>query len=132
MKAPKDIAIEEYDYALPNERIAKFPLANRDESKLLVYKNNSFEETIFNRLPDYLNNDTLLVFNNTKVIHARLFFRKETGSLIEIFCLEPYNMAISSAFEQRNHCTWLCFVDSRPEAAAELHRQVRMKNVFYS
>ena len=59
MKAPKDIAIEEYDYALPNERIAKFPLANRDESKLLVYKNNSFEETIFNRLPDYLNNDTL-------------------------------------------------------------------------
>lgn len=110
MKAPKDIAIEEYDYALPNERIAKFPLANRDESKLLVYKNNSFEETIFNRLPDYLNNDTLLVFNNTKVIHARLFFRKETGSLIEIFCLEPYNMAISSAFEQRNHCTWLCFV----------------------
>ena len=110
MKVPKDIAIEEYDYALPNERIAKFPLANRDESKLLVYKNNSFEETIFNRLPDYLNNDTLLVFNNTKVIHARLFFRKETGSLIEIFCLEPYNMAISSAFEQRNHCTWLCFV----------------------
>lgn len=110
MKAPKDIAIEEYDYALPNERIAKFPLANRDESKLLVYKNNSFEEAIFNRLPDYLNNDTLLVFNNTKVIHARLFFRKETGSLIEIFCLEPYNMAISSAFEQRNHCTWLCFV----------------------
>lgn len=110
MKAPKDIAIEKYDYALPNERIAKFPLANRDESKLLVYKNNSFEETIFNRLPDYLNNDTLLVFNNTKVIHARLFFRKETGSLIEIFCLEPYNMAISSAFEQRNHCTWLCFV----------------------
>lgn len=110
MKAPKDIAIEEYDYALPNERIAKFPLANRDESKLLVYKNNSFEETIFNRLPDYLNNDTLLVFNNTKVIHARLFFRKETGSLIEIFCLEPYNMTISSAFEQRNHCTWLCFV----------------------
>ena len=110
MKAPKDSAIEEYDYALPNERIAKFPLANRDESKLLVYKNNSFEEAIFNRLPDYLNNDTLLVFNNTKVIHARLFFRKETGSLIEIFCLEPYNMAISSAFEQRNHCTWLCFV----------------------
>ncbi len=110
MEAPKGIAIEEYDYALPNERIAKFPLANRDESKLLVYKNDRFEESVFNRLPDYLADDTLLVFNNTKVIHARLFFRKETGSLIEIFCLEPHDMAISSAFEQRQHSTWLCFV----------------------
>lgn len=110
MEAPKGIAIEEYDYALPNERIAKFPLANRDESKLLVYKNDRFEESVFNRLPDYLADDTLLVFNNTKVIHARLFLRKETGSLIEIFCLEPHDMAISSAFEQRQHSTWLCFV----------------------
>jgi S-adenosylmethionine:tRNA ribosyltransferase-isomerase len=110
MEAPKGIAIEEYDYALPNERIAKFPLANRDESKLLVYKNDRFEESVFNRLADYLADDTLLVFNNTKVIHARLFFRKETGSLIEIFCLEPHDMAISSAFEQRQHSTWLCFV----------------------
>ena len=110
MEAPKGITIEEYDYALPNERIAKFPLANRDESKLLVYKNDRFEESVFNRLPDYLADDTLLVFNNTKVIHARLFFRQETGSLIEIFCLEPHDMAISSAFEQRQHSTWLCFV----------------------
>ena len=78
--------------------------------KIPVVLNGFMEESVFNRLPDYLADDTLLVFNNTKVIHARLFFRKETGSLIEIFCLEPHDMAISSAFEQRQHSTWLCFV----------------------
>lgn len=110
MKAPKQIAIDDYDYPLPAERIAKFPLENRDESKLLVYRGGVFKESVFNHVVDYLDKDTLLVFNNTKVIHARLFFRKETGSKIEIFCLEPYQMAISTAFEQRQRCTWMCFV----------------------
>ena len=110
MKAPKQITIDDYDYHLPTDRIAKFPLENRDESKLLVYRDGVFEESVFNLVVNHLNKDTLLVFNNTKVIHARLFFRKETGSQIEIFCLEPYQMAISIVFEQRQRCTWMCFV----------------------
>ena len=110
MKAPKQITIDDYDYHLPTDRIAKFPLENRDESKLLVYRDGVFEESVFNLVVNHLDKDTLLVFNNTKVIHARLFFRKETGSQIEIFCLGPYQMAISIVFEQRQRCTWMCFV----------------------
>ena len=110
MNAPKEILIEDYNYNLPNERIAKFPLSKRDESKLLVYKNGCFDESVFKNIVDYLDKDSLLVFNNTKVIHARLFFRKETGSLIEVFCLEPYQMSISTAFEQKKKSTWICFV----------------------
>ena len=110
MSDPKTIAIADYDYPLPEERIAKYPLSQRDQSKLLVFKNGTITENTFCNIPDLLPNDTLLVLNNTKVIHARLMFQKETGSTIEIFCLEPYQTAISEAFEQREHCTWLCFV----------------------
>ena len=127
MKAPKQIAIDDYDYPLPTERIAKFPLKNRDESKLLVYREGVFEESVFNHIVDYLNKDTLLVFNNTKVIHARLFFRKETGSQIEIFCLEPYQMAVSTAFEQRQRCTWMCFVGNNKKwKGTPLHRTIEL------
>ena len=107
---PRDIAIADYDYPLPDERIAKFPLERRDQSKLLVYKNGSISESQFFHLPDLLPEKTMLVFNNTKVIHARLFFRKPTGSVIEIFCLEPWNEPVATAFEERQHCTWLCFI----------------------
>ncbi|MBO4751207.1 MAG: S-adenosylmethionine:tRNA ribosyltransferase-isomerase [Bacteroidales bacterium] len=110
MNDPKSIAISDYDYPLPEERIAKYPLAQRDQSKLLVYKNGTVTEDLFRNVPDLLPDDTLLVFNNTKVIHARLVFQKETGSTIEIFCLEPFQTAISEAFEQRERCTWLCFI----------------------
>ena len=110
MNDPKLIAISDYNYPLPEERIAKYPLAQRDQSKLLVFKNCTITEDTFCNIPDLLPNDTLLVFNNTKVIHARLVFQKETGSTIEIFCLEPYQTAISEAFEQRERCTWLCFI----------------------
>lgn len=110
MHKPQDIAISDYDYPLPSERIAKFPLSERDESKLLVYKAGQIGEHRFKELVDYLSTDTLLVFNNTKVIHARIFFRKATGSIIEIFCLEPWQCALSEAFEQRNQCEWKCFV----------------------
>ena len=107
---PQDITIADYDYPLPEERIAKYPLSQRDQSKLLVYKNDAIAEAKFWNVPDLLPKDTMLVFNNTKVIHARLVFQKETGSTIEVFCLEPYQTAISEAFEQREHCTWLCFI----------------------
>ena len=106
----KSLRIEDYDYPLPDERIARYPLPVRDHSKLLCLKGDTITEHHFYDLPSLLPAETMLVFNNTRVIHARLFFRKETGAVIEVFCLEPYNMAISEAFEQRQHCTWTCFV----------------------
>lgn len=110
MQAPKNIAIEDFNYPLPDERIAKFPIAKRDESKLLTCIGGEIGERVFKEIPDILSSDTLLIFNNTKVIHARLFFSKNTGAVIEVFCLEPYHTAISACFEQRSHCTWICFV----------------------
>ena len=108
--SPKSIAIADYDYPLPDDRIAKFPLEQRDHSKLLVYQNGNISESQFFHIPELLPSDSLLVFNDTKVIHARLFFQKATGSTIEVFCLEPYQMAVSQAFEQRSQCTWTCFI----------------------
>lgn len=110
MNSPKNIHIADFDYTLPDERIAKFPLECRDRSKLLVYKDGDICESLFYHIPELLPTNTLLVFNNTKVIHARLFFQKPTGSMIEVFCLEPYKMAISQAFDQRKTCTWTCFI----------------------
>lgn len=107
---PRNISIADYDYPLPDERIAKFPLAERDQSKLLVYRGGEIAESQFFHLSELLPEGAMLLFNNTKVIHARLFFRKPTGSVIEIFCLEPHAMAVSQAFEQRQQCTWLCFI----------------------
>lgn len=107
---PRDIAIADYDYPLPDERIAKFPLAERDKSKLLVYNGKEIAESQFFHLPELLPEGAMLLFNDTKVIHARLFFRKPTGSVIEIFCLEPWNEPVATAFEERERCTWLCFI----------------------
>ena len=106
----KNIRIDDYDYPLPEERIAKFPMEQRDHSKLLCLKRNNLSEHHFYDLPSLLPSDTLLCFNDTKVIHARLFFHKETGATIEVFCLEPHNMAVSQAFEQCKRCTWTCFI----------------------
>ena len=110
MTNPQSIAIADYDYPLPEERIAKFPLAQRDQSKLLVYRHGDITESVFHNVGDYLPEDSLLVFNDTRVIHARLFFRKPTGSTIEVFCLEPHGMPVAQAFEQRERCSWLCFI----------------------
>lgn len=106
----KEIRIDDYNYPLPEERIAKFPMEQRDHSKLLCLNGDRISEHHFYDLPDLLPYNSLLVFNNTKVIHARLFFRKATGSTIEVFCLEPWQMAVSEAFEQRERCTWTCFI----------------------
>ena len=89
MKNIQEIAIAEYDYPLPDERIAKYPLAERDTSKLLLYRGGEIAEDTFAALPGYIPQGALMVFNNTRVIQARLRFRKETGALIEVFCLEP-------------------------------------------
>ena len=98
----KNIPIADYDYPLPDERIARFPMAERDHSKLLMLRNGTISEHRFYDLPSLLPSPSLLVFNNTKVIHARLFFRKPTGAVIEIFCLEPHNMPVAQSFEQRD------------------------------
>lgn len=105
----KHISIEEYDYPLPDDRIAKYPLAERDASKLLVLKDNEIKESQFKHVGDYLPKDTLLVFNETKVIRARLQFRKATGSRIEVFCLEPEN-DYQVAFSASSPVTWKCLI----------------------
>ena len=105
------IRIEDFDYDLADERIAKFPLQKRDESKLLIYKNGSVSESRFKHITDYLPTGSLMVFNNTRVIQARLLFRKQTGAQIEVFCLEPvkpHDYAL--VFQQTQQCQWSCLV----------------------
>ncbi len=108
---PKHIRISEFNYPLPDERIAKFPLPVRDQSKLLLYRHGEVSEDRFISLPEYLSSGSLMIFNNTKVIQARLHFRKETGALIEVFCLEPIqpNDYVLN-FQQTEHVAWLCMV----------------------
>ena len=116
----KDIHISDYNYPLPDERIAKFPKAERDTSKLLVYKKGVVSEDVFRNLPDYLPEGALMVMNNTRVIQARLHFRKKSvdvkgesrdGALIEVFLLEPFAPAdYEQMFQQTQRCTWLCLV----------------------
>ena len=108
---PKHIHISDYNYLLPDERIAKFPIAQRDHSKLLIYKKGEVSEDIFSHLPDYLPKGALMVFNNTKVIQARMHFRKDTGALIEVFLLEPADPSdYELMFQTTGHCAWYCLV----------------------
>ena len=101
----KHIRISDYNYPLPDERIAKFPLSQRDQSKLLVYNKGVVSEDTFCNLPDYLPSGALMVFNNTKVIQARMHFRKETGALIEVFLLEPAEPSdYEQMFQTTGHC----------------------------
>ena len=107
----KEIQINDYNYELPDERIAKYPLARRDHSKLLVYDKGEVSEDVFFNLPQHLPQGALMVFNNTRVIQARMHFRKSTGALIEIFLLEPADPAdYEQMFQTRNRCSWLCLV----------------------
>ena len=107
----KEIHISDYSYELADERIAKFPLAERDHSKLLVYNKGVVGEDVFYHLPEHLPEGALMVMNNTKVIQARLHFRKPTGALIEIFLLEPAQPAdYEQMFQQTSSCSWLCLV----------------------
>ena len=111
MKDIQEIAIAEYDYPLPDERIAKYPLAERDTSKLLLYKGGDIREEKFANLPSFIPQGALMVFNNTRVIQARLRFRKETGAQIEVFCLEPEQPAdYQLMFQETKECIWQCLV----------------------
>ena len=114
---PRHIRISDYNYPLPDERIAKFPIARRDHSKLLVYRHGEVSDDVFYHLPDYLPSGALMVFNNTKVIQARMHFRKvnasgeHTGALIEVFLLEPAEPSdYELMFQTTDHCAWYCLV----------------------
>ena len=124
----EQIRIEEFNYPLPDERIAKFPLTKRDESKLLVYRNGKIDEAVFKQLSDYLPQGSMLVYNNTRVIQARMLFKKETGAQIEVFCLEPvipHDYAL--VFQQTESCSWLCLVGNLKKwKEGALHKTIRM------
>lgn len=107
----KGIRIKDYTYDLPEERIAKFPLENREASKLLIYEDGKISERCFHEVPALMDAGKLLVFNDTKVIYARILFRKATGAAIEVFCLEPYLPEdYIRNFATCGSCTWKCMV----------------------
>ncbi|MFP4621400.1 MAG: S-adenosylmethionine:tRNA ribosyltransferase-isomerase [Bacteroidales bacterium] len=111
MVNPKHIQVESFDYNLPEGQIAKYPLPDRDGSKLLVYRSGNITSDCFRNIPQYLSPGHLMVFNNAKVIYARLFFQKSTGAHIEIFCLEPAEPPdYASAFRQNKIVRWKCMV----------------------
>ena len=112
MTDSRNIRIEDFNYELPEERIAFFPAEQRDHSKLLVYRNGSITDSRFDHLPEFIPEDSLLVFNNSKVIHARLLVHNATGAAIEIFCLEPLYPTNdpATAFAQTGEVTWKCMV----------------------
>lgn len=127
------LSISDYNYPLPEERIAKYPLPERDHSKLLIYKDGEVREDRFFRVGDYIPAHSLLVYNNTRVIQARLVFHKPSGARIEIFCLEPlaphdYQLSLSST----EGCTWKCMIGNAKkfrETAIDMPLQVAGGNV---
>ncbi len=123
---PKNISVSEFSYTLPEERIANYPLPERDASKLLVYKEGKISEDIYKNISDHIPSESLLVFNDTKVVEARLLFQKATGGVIEIFCLEPHDQYadITTAILQQGTVYWQCLVGG---ASKWKHGQVLKK-----
>ncbi len=132
----KQIQIKDYNYDLPDLRIAKFPLSQRDHSKLLVYNHGQISDDLFYNLPKYLPKGALMIFNNTKVIQARLHFHKETGALIEVFLLEPAAPAdYELMFQSVGHCSWLCMIGNLKKwKEGTLNQQIEIngKNITLS
>jgi S-adenosylmethionine:tRNA ribosyltransferase-isomerase len=130
LEDPRHISMDSYDYQLPEERIAQFPVAQRDQSKLLVYKEGDIKTEVFANLANYLPQSSLMLFNETRVIHARLVFQKHSGSRIEVFCLEPAeSVDIQIAFQQNDHCTWKCLVGNAKRWKQEkLSMQLKIEN----
>lgn len=125
------ISIYDYAYELPDAKIAKYPLAERDQSKLLVWKNGRIQDALFRKLSEYLPSNSLLIFNNTKVIRARLHFQKETGAKIEIFCLDPHEPAdYQLAFQTTQSCVWKCMIGNQKKWKGEkLRKTIRIDNI---
>ena len=127
---PRHIRISDYNYPLPDERIAKFPIAQRDHSKLLVYRKGEVSHDVFYNLPEYLPKGALMVFNNTKVIQARMHFRKDTGALIEVFLLEPACPSdYELMFQTSEKCSWYCLVGNLKKwKEGTLTREIKIKD----
>ncbi len=127
MPDPRKISIQDFTYQLPEERIALHPLPQRDSSKLLIYKNQRISEDIYSNIAKYLPGDSLLIFNNTKVINARLRFKKSSGGTIEIFCLEPYEKIneYSSVMNKKGSARWKCLIGG---ASKWKDKQLTMNN----
>ena len=127
---PRDIQISDYNYELPDQRIAKYPLAQRDQSKLLVWRNGQIEQHHFCDLPSQIPAGSMIVFNNTKVIQARLHFHKPTGGLVEVFCLEPESPKdYQLNFASESECTWTCLVgNSKKWKEGSLSMEVTLKD----
>jgi S-adenosylmethionine:tRNA ribosyltransferase-isomerase len=129
---PKDLSIEGFDYDLPPDRIPSFPIAQRDHSRLLVYTDGKISDTRFFNLKDWLNEDHFLVMNDTRVIPARLIFRKSTGGVVEIFCLEPLTGTHEQAMASMGEVTWKCMVGGAKkwkEGPLEMTLNVQGKDV---
>ena len=130
----KTISIDDYFYDLPKERIAKFPLDERDNSKLLIYKNKIIEKSRFFEIDKYIPENSLLIFNETKVVQARIIFQKESGAKIEVFCLEPVEPSneIQIAFQQKSASVWKCFVgNSKRWKSSKLIKKIRYEGNEY-
>ena len=124
----QNIDIEEFNYPLPDERIAKFPLEHRDASKLLLYHKGEISESHFSEIVHFLPHEGLLVFNDTKVIQARLHIRKESGASIELFCLEPWQMPVVQAFEKTSTVQWKCLIGNNKRwKSAWLERKMTVR-----
>lgn len=125
----KHIQIKDYSYELPDERIAKFPVAQRDHSKLLIYNKGEITEDVFYNIAEHLPEGALMIYNNTRVIQARMHFRKETGALIEVFLLEPVCPSdYELMFQTCGKCSWLCMVGNLKKwKGGDLSRRFNVK-----
>jgi len=125
---PRNLSIKDFSYDLPEDRIAKYPLPRRDASKLLIYKNGTIEENLYKNLDHYLPPDSLVIFNDTKVMEARILFQKSTGGAIEIFCLEPHEQYpdVTTGMKQTGRVLWQCMIGG---ASKWKHGQVLEKKI---
>jgi S-adenosylmethionine:tRNA ribosyltransferase-isomerase len=134
---PKELQIKDFSYDLPEERIAKYPLANRDHSKLLIYKDKQIHESVYQRIANEIPANSLLLFNNTKVVEARILFQKATGATIEIFCLEPDEQYpdITTAMLQKGKVFWKCLVGGAKKwKEPQIEKQIQLgeKTILFS
>ncbi len=128
---PKQISIKDFTYDLPVDKIANYPLHYRDESKLLIWKNGTIQESIYKNIAGHLPGKSLLIFNNTKVIQARILFKKDTGGVIEIFCLEPYedNKDYSTVMSKTKSVQWKCMIGGAAKwKAGKLEKRMKIND----
>ena len=131
MIIPKNISILDYSYLLPDDKIALHPVAERDNAKLLLYDNGNIGEDSFKNIHQYIPPNSLLIFNDTKVIKARILFKKATGGSIEIFCLEPAEVIseYSTVMNKRGSTRWKCMIGGAAKwKEGGLEKQLKIKN----